>query len=270
MKDDKMSDRTIVIGDLHGCHGEAVALLKKLNVTAADRVIFLGDLIDRGPDNAKCVDLVRHREQVQGSIACILGNHEEKHLFYRDIEHRKGKVEVQVATHVATRMQLTREHYEYFEQMPLYLRLPEHNAVCVHAGVFPGRKIEEQTPRHLLHIQMINPFKFDQWGRVTIDEKSMWPSKCHGAPEWKFWTHFWDGPERIIFGHSVLDRPLMTDKVAGIDGGAVFGHQLHALVLPEWKIVTVKGQQDYGKGRRGASVTGIGSFLVHGDVSTYS
>lgn len=260
-----MADRTIVIGDLHGCYDEAVALMKKCNVSANDRVIFAGDLIDRGPDNDKCVELAMHREQVQGSEACVEGNHEEKHIFYDDIEQRKGRVDVQVPNHVATRVQLKRSHYDYFRRLPKFIRLPEHNAVVVHAGVWPGRTIEQQSDRHLLHIQMIRPY--DQWGnfyRHKDAEKSVWASKVPANEDgWKFWHHFWDGPERIIFGHSVLNKPLITPKAVGIDGGGVFGLNLWAVVLPEWEIVEIKcgKRQDRNRDRE--------LHLIDGDVGTY-
>lgn len=256
--------RTIIIGDLHGMYDEAVALLRACNVTPKDRVIWLGDFVDRGPENAKCVDLVREREQIQGSIAGILGNHEERHLEYEDMLARgKALPDPLHPNHAATRAQLKPEHYAWFRTLPLFVRVPEHNVAAVHAGCFPGRSLEEQSPTHLLHIQMINP---------AATERSLWPSKVPAAEhdDWRFWTHFWDGPERIVFGHSVLDRPLITDKVVGIDGGAVFGRQLHAYVLPEGRIVTVDGSRDFGKGRRGTQARSILTFNVHGNVCTYS
>jgi len=267
-----MADRTIIIGDLHGCYDETLALLKKCNVRAEDRVIFLGDLVDRGPDSKECVELAMHREQVQGSEACILGNHEEKHLFYDDIEQRKGAVQVQVPNHVATRQQLKRRHYDYFRRLPKYIRLPEYNAVCVHAGVWPGRPIEKQTDRHLLHIQMIRPYDF--WGnfnRGKDSEKSLWASKIpEGEEGWKFWHHFWDGPERIIFGHSVLNKPLVTEKAIGLDGGGCFGLELWALVLPEWEIVRLKcPNQDDPSGRDHHGNRNRKLHLIDGDVGTY-
>lgn len=246
--------RFIVIGDLHGCIEEALELLDVCKVTSNDTVIFVGDLVDRGPENAKCVDLAMKHE-------CILGNHEAKHLDYRRIEEQ-GKVPHVVApTHIATRAQLQPEHYEYFKSLPLFIRLPEHNAVVVHAGVYPNRPIEAQDPHHLLHAQMLNP----------PDKTSKWPSK---APEgWSFWTHFWKGPEKVIFGHSVITKPLITEFAVGIDGGAVFGHELWAYELPSGKVYSVKGKHNYGGGVRGRPADGgnkINNYLIHGDVGTYS
>jgi hypothetical protein len=249
--------RLILIGDLHGCLKEAEELLVKCDARPEDHVLFLGDLVDRGPDSAGCCDLALRIEARQNKPACILGNHEEKHLFYDDIEKRKGRVNVDIPTHVETRQQLKRHHYDYFRRMPKFIRFPEHNLVAVHAGVFPGRPIEQQTDRHLLHIQSINPY--DKWGNVRKDkdaEKSMWPSRVPPEEQasWKFWHRFWNGPERIAFGHSVLNRPLITDKVLGLDGGACFGLELWAYVLPDNQLVSVKGHGKHDQGdmdRRG-------------------
>lgn len=266
-------DRTILIGDLHGCADECEELLRKLSVSHDDRVLFLGDYVDRGPENARCCDIVRHREQVQGSAAGILGNHEETHLRYCDME-RLGALKPHriPPTHVATRTQLRPEHYEWFRSLPLFVRVPEHNVVAVHAGCWPERPIEQQAAHHLLHVQMIRPY--DKWGNLRHGhdvERSVWPSKVPtGEDGWRFWTHFWDGPETVVFGHSVLTKPLITDRVVGIDGGAVFGYDLHAYVLPERKVVSVRGKADRGRGKRGRGDDHIRKFPIHGDVETYS
>ncbi len=280
--------RTILIGDLHGCYNEAVSLMKKCDVGPTDHVIFLGDFVDRGPDNDKCCDLVRQREQVQGKPAGILGNHEEKHVEYEDCLTRKGRLPEKIApTHIATRAQLKPEHHAWFKTLPLFIRIPEHNAVALHAGAFPGRPIEAQTSRALLHMQMIRPYKVAEDGtrrELFLNgqrfDKSVWPSRVPDNEDgWAFWTNFWEGPEFVVFGHTVLDRPLLTDKVAGIDGGACFGRQLHALVLDTKTIVTVSAANDYGKGRRGRDVAvseeekvrgGIRTFKVHGEVMAFS
>ncbi len=261
--------RTLVVGDLHGCYDEAVELLELAGVTPDDRVIFCGDLIDRGPDNDKCVDLAMKHE-------CILGNHEERHLQYRAAEEKGKDPKVVVATHIAARAQLKPHHYDYFKTLPLYIRLPEFNSVVVHAGVWPGIPIEEQTHHNLLHIQSIDPQVATRAHTERNERVSKWPSKAPSG--WVFWSTLWQGPERVIFGHSVLTKPLITDKVVGIDGGAVFGHELWAFELPSGKIWSVKGHANHGKGFRGRAVAEeealrgnkIATYPIHDDVETFS
>jgi len=218
--------RTIVIGDLHGCHDEAVELLDRLAVTCSDRVIFAGDLVDRGPKPRECVELAMKFE-------CLLGNHEEKHLQQRN--RRREKLS---ADHLRTRDALDDEHYAYFSSLPTIIRLPELGAAVVHAGAFPGVPLDQQSTHHLLHIQHIAP----------PATKSYWPSKAPAGH--RFWANFWQGPERLIFGHTVLDRPLVTQWAVGLDTGAVFGRGLTALVLPEWRLVTLPTKDVSQAGRR--------------------
>jgi hypothetical protein len=239
--------RTICIGDLHGCYDEAVALLDKLAVTNDDRVIFVGDLVDRGPKPRECVDLVR-----ENGYLCVLGNHEERTLQQRHSPDEKLK-----PTHLYTRRALEGHHYRWFETLPLAIVLPEYNAIVVHAGMYPNIPLQGQQNRHLLHIQHINP------GNDPLNtKKSYWPSKA--PPECSFWTNFWTGPERVIFGHTVTDRPLVTEFAVGIDTGACFGGNLTAVVLPSWEIVSVPGT-DHSNGRKTEA-----KYVVHGDVRTYS
>lgn len=233
--------RTIVIGDLHGCYDEAVELLRALNVAGSDRVIFAGDLIDRGPQPKACVELGMQHE-------CVLGNHEEKHL-----AQRRFPGIFLSADHLATRTELTERHFDYLAMLPKVIRLPEFNAAVVHAGAFPGVSLEEQQTRHLLHIQNIKP----------PGKKTIWPSKS--PADYTFWTKFWKGPERLIFGHTVLSAPLVTEHAVGIDTGAVFGHGLTAVILPEWKIFTLP-TKDHSAGKHKR----IGRYPVHGEITAYS
>jgi serine/threonine protein phosphatase 1 len=237
-----MNGKIVVVGDAHGNYEEACRLLEACGVGGGDRVVFVGDLVDRGPRSDAVLDLAMALERQQGSPACVRGNHEDRHLAYDDIERVGGTPEVSSPTHARTRAQLRPEHYAYMRSMPLWVRLPEHNAVVVHAGVYPGRSIEAQDPRHLMHVVMIAPM--DQDGRPSGEERSVWPGQPVPSGteslRWGLWTRFWDGPERVVFGHLYTDVPLVADRVVGLDGGCCFGGELRALVLPDDKIVTVK------------------------------
>lgn len=237
-----MTKRTIVIGDLHGCYDEALDLLDKCAVTREDQVIFTGDLIDRGPKRWQCVELAMKHSSV-------LGNHEEKHIAYR----KYPKMDIK-DDHYKTWHELSLRHLDYFESLPTFIRIPECNAVVVHAGVLPDIPIEQQPPNILLHGQYINP----------PNRKSYWPSR---APEgFSFWGNFWKGPERVIFGHTVLDKPLVTEWAVGIDTGCVFGHSLTAVILPSWEIISVPARKQHFYSRHRE----VARFPVMGDVLCYS
>jgi hypothetical protein len=247
--------RIICISDIHGIPDELSNLLDLIQPTSIDTIVFLGDFLDRGPDSAGVCDIV-----MKNGYMGILGNHEDRHLGYRKLEEKGKDPKVGATTHVETRKQLKDHHYEWFKTLPHYIRFPQYNAVAVHAGVFPGIPIEDQSDHTVLHIQNIYP----EGGT----KQSMWPSKS--PPEWKFWTNFYNGSEKIIFGHSVLSKPLITDKVAGIDLGGVFGGELCAYELGTEKLYRVQCKHDYGKGKRGRSNENIKTFPVQNDVLCYS
>lgn len=232
--------RIIVIGDLHGCYDEALELLDKVAATSSDRVIFAGDLIDRGPKRRECVELAMKHE-------CILGNHEERY-----IHQRRSPDERLLPDHLETRRALDPEHLAYFQTLPLVIRLPEHGAAVVHAGAFPGVPLEEQEHSHLLHAQCLQP----------PARRSYWPSKAPAG--FTFWTNHWKGPERLIFGHTVVDKPLVSEWAVGIDTGCVYGRSLTALVLPDWEIVSVLARRQYKGGKE------VATYRIHGDVLAYS
>src|SRR5437763_11525154 len=79
-----MTGRLIAIGDVHGCHLEFAELLAKLALTKDDRLILLGDLVNRGPDSCKVIDLAR-----QHGALSLLGNHELRLLKYRRSTDKK-------------------------------------------------------------------------------------------------------------------------------------------------------------------------------------
>jgi diadenosine tetraphosphatase ApaH/serine/threonine PP2A family protein phosphatase len=232
--------RTLVIGDLHGCFDEAMELLDRAAVTSSDRVIFTGDLIDRGPKRRECVELAMKHQSV-------LGNHEE-----RVLQLRYAPGFALNADHRATRDALGPEHLAYFQTLPLFIRLPEFQAAVVHAGAFPGVPLESQDRYHLLHAQCLRPPR----------RKSWWPSKA--PPDATFWSQLWRGPERLIFGHTVLDRPLVSPFAVGVDTGAVHGRMLTALILPDWTTISIPARRKY----MGGHDTGV--FPIHGGVNAFS
>ena len=64
--------RTIVIGDIHGCYDELVALLEELDLKAEDRVVAVGDLVVKGPKNRQVLDLFKGDSR----FSSVIGNHD--------------------------------------------------------------------------------------------------------------------------------------------------------------------------------------------------
>lgn len=84
--------RTIVIGDVHGCYHELKTMISKLKANkkyraGKDRLIFLGDYIDRGYDSRNVVKFIRQLQKKTKKVVALMGNHEDMMLdFYSGID----------------------------------------------------------------------------------------------------------------------------------------------------------------------------------------
>ena len=269
---DENKPRTIVVGDVHGCALELYELLEKVKfMPNRDRLISLGDLVDRGPYVHGAVDYFMRRGEA------IIGNHEQSQLRYYDrwVEGGRSTKQIDIDTicrfkadyHRDSFMSLEPKHFEWFKSLPLSLRIPEYNVLLVHAGVVPQVPLEDQE-HHLTHISdiMAPEAGYDNFGRYRHgywrgDTKSWWTSKA--PPGAKFWaTHYDKSHGVVVFGHSGFMEPAWFRRqpdgtvvggehaegelvALGIDTGACFGRTLTCLVLPEWKTYSVHALQAY-------------------------
>lgn len=71
-----MTGRILAIGDVHGCSQALAALLEAVSIQPNDTVVFLGDVIDRGPESKIVVDRILALGEIC-SVICLTGNHEE-------------------------------------------------------------------------------------------------------------------------------------------------------------------------------------------------
>jgi hypothetical protein len=202
--------RTIVVGDVHGCRAELEDLLGYIGLNRDDRLVFVGDLIVRGPDPRGTLDLLQklHAESVRG-------NHEDRLLRWRRAQ-KKPKLG---PTTRATASRLREKDWEFIEDFPLWLDIPEHNLRVVHAGVVPGLPIEAQDPRSVMYL------------RTLTRAAPGWPLEASEDRGPKSWAHSYDGPEHIVFGHNATPEPEIAVYATGIDTGAVYGGRLTAMVL---------------------------------------
>ena len=76
----KCCERLIAIGDVHGCYEELGELWGLIKPTIRDCVVFLGDLVDRGPYSNKVVGFVQFYQDRIKYVYSVLGNHDEKHV----------------------------------------------------------------------------------------------------------------------------------------------------------------------------------------------
>jgi len=233
------SKRTIVVSDIHGCIDEFEELLKTLSYKKEkDRLILLGDLIDRGPDS---VGVVRKAREMD--LECVMGNHEHKFMkWYKsfgsanDVYDRRPHY-----------TQFTDEDVNYIARMDNYILLPDHNIVVVHAGMRPGVSLRHQTKDDLYYIRyMDSDSKF-----ISLKKINRLGKDATGA---HFWTEYWTGPESVVYGHNVhsFETPLIEEVrpdvfCYGLDTGCCFGGRLTAMVIETKEIVQVQAKRTYYK-----------------------
>jgi nitrite reductase/ring-hydroxylating ferredoxin subunit len=217
-----MSKRTLIVGDVHGCIRELTTLLRRVGYEPGERLVFVGDLVAKGPDSRAVVQ----RALSLGAIT-VRGNHEEHLLRYRRAVRAGAPLPRLGASHRAIAEALSEEEWAYLEATPLFHALPEHGALVVHAGLLPGLPPERQRPEDLMNLRSIRP---DGSGSSRRDE---------GAP----WASRWGGPERVIFGHDAARGLQLYPYAIGLDTGCVYGGELTALELPSMRRLSVPAER---------------------------
>jgi predicted phosphodiesterase len=217
-----MNGRLIAVGDIHGCHVEFAELLSRLALTRDDRLVLLGDLVNRGPDSCKVIDLAREHRAL-----ALLGNHELRLLKYRRTGDKKY-----LKNGDADTLQKLRPHdWEFIEAMPLTFAEPELNTVFVHGGFLPTESWQKQPAEVVTRIQVI-----DRNGR---------PAKRADAPDAPPWADLWSGPPFVVYGHTPRPEIYKLKWSLGIDTGCVMGGHLTAYELPEKRFLQVRARQRY-------------------------
>jgi bis(5'-nucleosyl)-tetraphosphatase (symmetrical) len=227
--------RTIFIGDIHGCIDEFNELLKKLQYDPkTDRLILLGDLVDRGPDSLAVL-----QRAIDLNLECVMGNHE--HKFVKWFRSQGSKVDVYDRKDYYAK--LTDQQLNYIMNMPLYVELDD--VIAVHAGLKPGILLSNQRKDDLMYLRYTDSErKF-----VSLKTINRVGKEAAGAI---FWTEFWYGPKSVVYGHNVhdYDKPLIEERIPGVtcyglDTGCCFGGHLTALIWETKEIVQVKAKKVY-------------------------
>jgi hypothetical protein len=197
------SGRTIIIGDVHGCLKELESLLEVVRPTGHDSLWFLGDLVDRGPDSAGVVRLVR---KLNANL--VLGNHDDKHVRYRRfLQRREEEPDFRIPMTPS-------EHF-----LEVHRDLSD-GWVLVHGGLMPGRPLSR--PLRPLNLRYLHR----RTGRaLSLQEANAAPDEA------VHWSDRWGGPFRVIYGHDAQVEVVERRYSLGIDTGVVYGGRLTAAVL---------------------------------------
>ena len=210
--------RTIVIGDVHGCYQELQILLKKTNYNpVVDRLIFVGDVINRGPDSLKVLELIRTQ-----NAEVVQGNHEYFFL-------KEGVTNCRPSKFPKIRKEMG-DHLSYWqswmEGLPYFIE--NEDFLVVHAGIVPGEHPSQSDPKALVTIRT--------WDKI---------GKELNSPQNSAWFSYYKNPKLVIFGHWASLGLVIRENVIGLDSGCVYGKKLTAVILPEKRIFQVNAEKTY-------------------------
>ena len=209
-----MRNRLIAIGDIHGEVEKLNSLIDKLDLQKQDRVIFLGDYIDRGTHSKEVIERILNLSK---EIECVFlkGNHEDMLLKTKitqsqdDIEHWLLSGGISTYDNYGDYPAIFNTHGKFLDSLKLYHI--EQNYMFVHAGINPKKELSEQTKDDLL------------WIREEFLDNS------HNLPY------------KIIFGHTPFIEPLILNDKIGIDTGCGKHPKgtLTAFICDEERFVTI-------------------------------
>jgi diadenosine tetraphosphatase ApaH/serine/threonine PP2A family protein phosphatase len=219
--------RTIAIGDVHGCADEFEELLTKLELRPEDRVIQVGDLVNRGPDSHRVIELAREYQ-----VEAIIGNHELRLLTARE----KDKPSLLNQYEQTTVEQLTAGDWEYLKAMPKFLFDAQIDTVIVHGGFLPNKSWQTQSSDLITRIQVI-----DNKGKAA---------KRSDAPDAAPWADYWGGSPFVIYGHTPRPRVFERKGSIGIDTGCVYGGHLTAYIIEDKSLIQVRAHKTYAQSKQ--------------------
>lgn len=228
-----------IIGDVHGCRAELETLLERLGYeltrdadgrTAGARhphgrtAVFVGDLVDRGPDTPGVLRLVMGMVAA-GTGLCVSGNHEQK--LTRALDGRKVTVSHGLAESLA---QLAAEPAEFraaardfMYGLISHYRLDGGRLVVAHAGLK-----EAYQGRSSARVR-----SFCLYGDTTGETDEF------GLPVRYPWANEYRGAATVVYGHTPVGEATWVNNTICLDTGCVFGGALTALRWPSRELVSV-------------------------------
>ncbi|KLO23634.1 metallophosphoesterase [Marinitoga sp. 1197] len=215
-----------IISDIHGMYEKLLKLINK--IPENDKIIFLGDYIDRGPDSKKVLDLLM---KLRNRSIFLKGNHEDMMIDYIE---KKGKYAEGVwfrngasATLKSFNNNIEEKYFKFIKSLKLYHieQLNEQKYLFVHGGIRYGIKLTDQNEKDLLWIRDEFYMKNKRYENYII---------VHGHTP----TFYITGKYEIYFHKNEKNKIISID----IDTGCVYGGKLSALGIDKnnnYKIISV-------------------------------
>lgn len=222
-----------IIGDVHGCSAELEALLAKLGYADGAHpegrtAVFVGDLVDRGPDSPGVLRRVMAMVK-SGDALCVPGNHENKygrHLRGHEVRLTHGLAET-VAQMAGESEEFRAEVRQFLDGLVSHYVLDGGRLVVCHAGLpekYHGRT-SGRVRSHALY------------GETTGETDEF------GLPVRYPWAEDYRGRAAVVYGHTPVPKATWLNNTICLDTGAVFGGKLTALRWPERELVDVPAER---------------------------
>jgi protein phosphatase len=232
-----------IIGDVHGCFDELAELLRQLGYTFTEahdtyhvqppegrQAIFLGDLVDRGPNTPAVLRLVMGMA-AEGTALCVPGNHDLKL-----VRKFRGK-QVQITHGLAESLaqleveppEFRTKAIEFLDGLVSHYVLDDGKLVVAHAGMK-----EEMQGRGSGKVR-----DFALYGETTGETDDF------GLPIRYNWAAEYRGGAMVVYGHTPVPEPEWLNHTINIDTGCVFGGRLSALRYPEKALISVPAARAY-------------------------
>jgi protein phosphatase len=233
-----------VVGDVHGCADELVELIGSLGYevegAGLDAVIkrhpegrtlvFVGDLVDRGPRVADTLALAIN-SVAAGSALCVQGNHEAK------LRKKLAGREVKVSHGLARTLEeldassaVFRERVKAFiDGLASHYVLADGKLVVAHAGI--RQEMQGRSSR------AVRDFALYGETRGETDE--------FGLPVRFDWAASYRGRSLVAYGHTPVERAEFRNETICVDTGCVYGGALSALRWPEREVRSVAARREY-------------------------
>ncbi len=237
-----------IIGDVHGCFDELVELIEKLGYAvkeeagrfavthpAGRRVVFLGDLVDRGPKIAEVLRLAMDMV-TSGAALCVPGNHEAKLL--RKLGGKNVKLTHGLAETVAA---LEREPPEFSARVAAFI-----DGLVSHFVLDDGKLV-------VAHAGMKEPLQGRGSGAVrefALYGETTGETDEFGLPVRYNWAGEYRGRAAVVYGHTPVPAVEWHNRTVCVDTGCVYGGALTAMRYPELQAVQVAARRVYCEPKR--------------------
>jgi protein phosphatase len=232
-----------IIGDIHGCLDETLELLAALGYAVNQsngqykvqhpdgrKLVFVGDLVDRGPDSPGVIRLVMD-VVASGAGFCVAGNHDVKlsrALRGRDVKLTHGLAESLVQlSHESD--DFKKSAADFLDGLVSHYVFAQGHLVVAHAGLR-----EEMHGRGSGAVR-----QFAMYGETTGETDE------YGLPVRYNWAADYRGKATVVYGHTPVPEPQWINNTLCIDTGCVFGGKLTALRYPERELISVPAHRMY-------------------------